>query len=294
MVMFMEELRQVFLFTNLDIEFIEYCPLPYINSPDYHSLRQNCCVDVFYILNGTAELMFNTPPSRTLSSGEFIFLNRKCTDYFIVSGDGDAVILHARIIPHGLYKDLLLHHGLYNRLYVLNENNSDILPAASEMIKLLLNLKKVKSGATLFLEPPITLFFIHLYLNEISGSLLPFNNHGQQFSKLILEIIKNPDYPWHVKDMAREHCMSTNFFISEFRKVSGFTPFNFLKKNRLNKGRLLLEKTDIPVSVIARQCGYNSHASFSFYIKQEFGLPPLKIRKNAQSKYDIAVSEDKR
>lgn len=290
----MEELHQAFLFLNLDVEFIEYCPLPYINLPDSHSLRPNCCVDVFYILNGTVELMFNTPPSRTLSSGEFIFLNRKCTDYFIVSGDGDAVILHARIIPHGLYKDLVLHHGLYNRLYILNENNSDALPAASEMIKLLLNLKKAKSGATLFLEPPITLFFIHLYLNKIAGSSLPFNNHGQQFSKLILEIIKNPDYPWHVKDMAREHCMSTNFFISEFRKVSGFTPFNFLKKNRLNKGRLLLEKTDIPVSVIARQCGYNSHASFSFYIKQEFGLPPLKIRKNAQLKYDIAVSEDKR
>lgn len=282
--MFMKELCQVFLFSNIDIEFIECCSLPYVNSPDYNSLRQNCCVDIFYILNGTAELMFNTPPSRILSSGEFIFLNRKCTDYFIVSGDCDAVILHARIIPHGLYKDLLSHHRLYNRLHVLNENSSDILPAASEMIKLLLNLKKVKSGSTFFLVFPIILFFIHLYLNEISGSSLLFNNHSQRFSKLILEIIKNPDYPWNVKDMAREHRMSTNFFISEFRKESGFTPFNFLKKNRLNKGRLLLEKTDIPVSEIARQCGYNSHASFSFYIKQEFGLPPLKIRKNAQSK----------
>lgn len=48
------------------------------------------------------------------------------------------------------------------------------------------------------------------------------------------------------------------------------------------------------MSVIARQCGYNSHASFTFYIKQEFGLPPLKIRKNAQLKYDIIVSGDKR
>lgn len=292
--MFMEELCQTFLFSNSDVEFIEYCLLPYINLPDSYSLSPDCCIDVFYIMNGTVELMFNTPPSRTLSSGEFIFLNRKCTDYFILSGDGEAVILHARIIPHGLYKYLILQQRLYNSLYILNEDNSDSLPAASEMIKLLINLKKVNTGATLFLEPPITLFFVHLYLNEMSGSLLPFNNNGQRFSKLMLKIIKNPDYPWHVKDMASEHCMSTNFFISEFRKIFGLTPFNFLKKTRLNKGRQLLENTDIPVSVIARQCGYNSHASFTFYIKREFGLSPLKIRKDAKLKYDIAVSEDKR
>lgn len=291
--MSMGKLRQVFLFSNPDIEFIEYCLLPYINLPDSHSLFPDGCIDVFYIQNGKVELMFNTLPSKELSSGEFIFLSRQCTDYFIVSGGRDAVIIHARIILHGLYKDLLLHHGLYNRLHILNRNNSDALPAASEMIKLLLNMKRVQSGAVLFLEPPVTLFFVHLYLNEIAGLLLPFNNYDQRFSKLMLEIIKNPDYPWHVKDMAREHCMSTNFFISEFRKTSGFTPFNFLKKIRLNKGRQLLENTDIPVSVIARQCGYNSHASFTFYIKQEFGFPPLKIRKNAQLKYDIIVSEDK-
>lgn len=292
--MFMEELCHVFLFSNTDIEFIEYCSLPCIKLSEPESLEPDCCIDVFYLLNGTAELMFNTPPSRTLSSGDFVFLNGKCSDCFIISGGRDTVVLHARIIPRGLYKDLILHQGVNNGLYVLNEHNSDVLPAASEMIKLLLNLKKVKSGVNLLLESPITLFFVHLYLNEITGSFLPYSNQGHRFSKLMLEIIKNPGYPWHVKDMAREHCMSTNFFISEFRKVSGFTPFNFIKKNRLNKGLQLLENTDMPVSVIARKCGYNSHASFTFYIKQAFGFPPLKIRKNAQIKYDIAVSEGKR
>ncbi|ECX4173737.1 AraC family transcriptional regulator, partial [Salmonella enterica] len=194
--MSMGKLRQVFLFSNPDIEFIEYCLLPYINLPDSHSLFPDGCIDVFYIQNGKVELMFNTLPSKELSSGEFIFLSRQCTDYFIVSGGRDAVIIHARIILHGLYKDLLLHHGLYNRLHILNRNNSDALPAASEMIKLLLNMKRVQSGAVLFLEPPVTLFFVHLYLNEIAGLLLPFNNYDQRFSKLMLEIIKNPDYPW--------------------------------------------------------------------------------------------------
>lgn len=282
MVTVMDKLYKKFLSSNSRIEFIEYCSLPYINSPDSKFLDSDCFIDIFYVLDGNIELMFNIPPSKKLSSGGFIFMNRKSTDCFIISGGEDAIILHARIIPCDLYKDLILYRGYYDGLFVLNVDDSDTLSVAGEMVKLLLHLKTINFGSILFLESPIALFFVHLYLNEIAGSSLPFNDPGHQLSKLILEIIKDPGYSWRVKDMAKEYCMSTNFFIREFKRLSGFTPFGFLKKTRLNKGKQLLENTEIPVSVIAQQCGYNSHASFAFYIKKEFGIPPFKIRKNAK------------
>jgi AraC-like DNA-binding protein len=287
----MKKLNQSFLLSNPDIEFIEYCTLPYISLSDAHTLNSDCYIDIFYILKGPAELMFNTPPSRMLSSGDFIFMNRNHSDYFIVSGSLDAVILHARIIPKDLYKHLLLYQVGYKSMCILNDDNSDVFPAVSELFQLLLKMKKEKSGAILYLETPIALFFVHIYLSEIMESSLPFNSPIHQFSKLMLEIIKNPGYSWNVKDMAKEYCMSTNSFISRFREISGLTPFNFLKKNRLNKGRLLLENTHIPVSVIARRCGYNSQASFSFYIKQEFGHTPLKLRSNAEINNNVATPE---
>ncbi|HGB5011796.1 TPA: hypothetical protein ACIVL5_004874 [Salmonella enterica subsp. diarizonae serovar 61:r:-] len=42
---------------------------------------------------------------------------------------------------------------------------------------------------------------------------------------------------------------------------------------------------------MARRCGYNSQASFSFYIKQEFGLTPLKLRSNAEINNNVATPE---
>ncbi|EIO8613981.1 helix-turn-helix transcriptional regulator, partial [Salmonella enterica] len=251
----------------------------------------DCYIDVFYIKKGVAELMFNAPPSIKLSPGEFIFLNRKCSDCFFLTGGQDTEILQTRVVPRGLYKDLIVYYGCYNSLYVLDSGHIDVIPVASEMISLLLKLQKSKSEAILSLEVPISLFFIHIYLNKVANSSLPFNNTGHQFFKLILEMIKSPDYPWRVKDMAKEYNMNPNSFISEFKKISGFTPCNFLKKTRLNRGRQLLENTDIPVAVIARQCGYNSHASFAFYFKKEYGLSPLKMRNNAQSKYMLEISE---
>lgn len=81
----MEKIRQAFLSSNSSIDFIEYCSCPYIILPysqDSQASDLDCYIDVFYIKKGGAELMFNAPPSIKLSPGEFIFLNRKCSDCF--------------------------------------------------------------------------------------------------------------------------------------------------------------------------------------------------------------------
>lgn len=284
MVIIMEKLRRAFLASNASIELIERCSLPYIYYPVAKLSGSESCVDVFYILDGSVELMFNNSSLKELSSGEFILLNRRKNDYFILSGHSDSVILHAKILPSGLYQDLVMCQSYYEHLQFLRKERSDILPAAAEMMKLMFSLHNRRDKMNSFMEIPIALFFIQLYLTENFPS--PFTSHdlGHPFSGLMIDIIKRPGYPWRVKDMAKEYNMNTNLFIKEFRRVSGFTPFIFLKKIRLNRGKKLLINTEMPVSIIASECGYNSHASFAFYVKKEFGMSPVKIRENARKK----------
>lgn len=286
MVILMEKLHQFFLCSNAGVEFIECCSLPCIYFPDTHLSGADCFVEVFCILDGTVDLIFNGLSKKEILSGELILLNRRESDYFVLSGSSDTAILHAKILPCGLYQDLVMCQGYNEHLQLLRKERTDILPAAVEMMKLLLhlNLREEKTHACLFMEISIALFFVQLYLMESPGSLLTLHDPKHQLSGLMLEIIKNPGTLWQVKDMAKKYSMSTNLFISEFRKASGLTPFNFLKKIRLRRGKQLLENTDKPVCVIASECGYNSHASFTFYIRQEFGMSPVKIRENAQKK----------
>ncbi|HFV9934841.1 TPA: AraC family transcriptional regulator, partial [Salmonella enterica subsp. enterica serovar Bovismorbificans] len=103
----MVKLWKTFLPSNSSVEFIESCSLPYIKLPDSKLLISDCFIDIFYVLDGMIELMFNIPPSKILSSGDFIFLHGKSTDCFIISGGKDSNVLHARIIPCDLYKDLI-------------------------------------------------------------------------------------------------------------------------------------------------------------------------------------------
>ncbi|EBQ3339986.1 helix-turn-helix transcriptional regulator [Salmonella enterica] len=73
--------------------------------------------------------------------------------------------------------------------------------------------------------------------------------------------------------------LSTSF--EKFRVIHHLTS---LKKIRLNRAKQLLENTTIPISIIASECGYNSHASFTTYIKKEFGLTPVNLRKMSKQK----------
>ncbi len=276
----MAKLRQAFLTSSASIEISEKCSLPYVYTPTLSPPESDCCIDIFYIVNGTVEVVFNKPPSKKILSGEVFLLNVKRSDYFILSGDSESEVIHVKILPHGVYHDLVMYKNHHENLQILQKGSSNTLPAVIEMIKLLFIINDGENQKNPLLESTVALFFVQVYLTEEQGFLFSSHNSLNHLSALILEIIKKPGHQWRVKDMAKKYNMNTNLFIREFKKVTGFTPLSFLKKVRLNRGKCLLEKTDTPVSVIACECGYNSHASFAHYIKKEFGITPVNIRKN--------------
>lgn len=250
-----------------------------INMEVVKSKKHEYCLNVFYLMSGCAKMKYNGSTIKEITNGDFILYRGIENDYINLSGDMSTVILHAQIIPHGLYKDLVMCS--LSRCYIqfLAERSPEVLPVASEMMKLLFLLKKNDLESDLLLERPIALFFILIYLTDSLGGVFTNCTNKTIVSSIMLDMLKNPEHPWKIKDMAKELNMNPNSFISEFRKVSGLTPFCFLKKIRLERARQLLINTNKPVSDIASECGYNSHASFTYYMKKEFGLTPLSIRK---------------
>jgi AraC-like DNA-binding protein len=64
----------------------------------------------------------------------------------------------------------------------------------------------------------------------------------------------------------------------KLKALSGLTPTLFIRKVRLQKARELLLTTDLNVSEIAYQVGFNDPAYFSRAFNEEFGTPPSEIR----------------
>lgn len=76
------------------------------------------------------------------------------------------------------------------------------------------------------------------------------------------------------------HQFGTNEFKLKygFKELFGTTVFRFLKRERLKKGKLLLENTNIPIKTIAIMCGYSSSSHFSKDFRGEFAISPRETR----------------
>lgn len=73
------------------------------------------------------------------------------------------------------------------------------------------------------------------------------------------------------------HC-SVNHLINQFRRNLDTTPMRYLWRVRLDHADGLLRHTDLPVAVIAEQCGFTSPFHFSRLFKESRGLSPREYR----------------
>lgn len=77
-----------------------------------------------------------------------------------------------------------------------------------------------------------------------------------------------------IDELAKESAMSASSFHRAFKKVTGETPIQYLKKIRLIKAKSLLVFDNLLVEEAAHEVGYASASQFSREFKRYFNVPP--------------------
>ncbi|MFN7115387.1 MAG: helix-turn-helix domain-containing protein [Saprospiraceae bacterium] len=72
--------------------------------------------------------------------------------------------------------------------------------------------------------------------------------------------------------------MSENHLLRSFKQIFHISPYQYLKKLRLEKARNLLEYSTLSISEICYSVGFESLSSFSWLFKQTTGYAPEKFR----------------
>lgn len=86
-----------------------------------------------------------------------------------------------------------------------------------------------------------------------------------------------------VEDAAKIACLSLFHFIRTFKNTYGDTPKQYIIKKRLAKASDLIMHTDLSVTQICFEIGFNSLSTFSWLFKQKFGLYPEELRNSYQN-----------
>lgn len=81
-----------------------------------------------------------------------------------------------------------------------------------------------------------------------------------------------------IEDAAKEACMSTFHFLRLFKTMFDETPYQYITRKRIEKAFDLILKTEMPITEVCFEVGFNSLSSFSWLVKQKYGMSPEAMR----------------
>jgi signal transduction histidine kinase/ligand-binding sensor domain-containing protein/AraC-like DNA-binding protein len=94
----------------------------------------------------------------------------------------------------------------------------------------------------------------------------------QNAIRIVEEHIGDPDFS--VEGLSRELGMSRVHLYKKLLSITGKSPIEFIRTIRLQRAAQLLEKSQLTVSEVAYQVGFNNPKYFTKYFKDEFNILP--------------------
>jgi len=87
-----------------------------------------------------------------------------------------------------------------------------------------------------------------------------------------------PHQEWPVKRLAEVSAVSEAHFAREFKKAFGLPPHRYLLTRRIERATALLRDTNLPITEIALQTGWNSIGTFGRIFNDITGESPGEFR----------------
>ena len=261
--------------------------IKYDERPIAHGMHTHTYDEMLYVREGAAEI---TVRSRVFlcGPGTLIFLNP-----FDVHASRPVSLPYRRyylLIPQtqlkAFHNDVLLlsvfrFHGeqfpyaldtgakkpvfdaYFERLLRIQEEGGDYLDARMEAMMTLILTEAEALGPNLFTPA-----------NQLS--FLPIQDIMNQLDATFTE-------PFSLETLARRFHVSPGCLSAHFRRAVGVSPMQYVVSSRMQRAKLLLSRSELPVAGIAQQCGYADASNFTRRFRQQFGITPLTYRRQAQA-----------
>ncbi len=86
----------------------------------------------------------------------------------------------------------------------------------------------------------------------------------------------------YLSDLAEQTNLNEQYFCRLFKKAIGHSPMEYINEYRIKQTKRLLEETNLSITEICLECGYNNLGNFLREFRKYTGTTPLQYRKNAE------------
>ena len=101
---------------------------------------------------------------------------------------------------------------------------------------------------------------------------------ADRLEKTVALLRQNPNKNYSVDDLARQAAISPAHFIARFKQLTGMPPRHFLLDCRLEQAKKRLAHTDLAITRLALDLGFDSSQHFANTFKRATGLTPSAWR----------------
>ncbi len=104
--------------------------------------------------------------------------------------------------------------------------------------------------------------------------------YKERILRVLVHIQQNLDEPMALEALADLACFSPYHFHRVFKGMVGEGLMEHVRRLRLERAAARLKQTDMPVTTIAFEAGYDAHSAFTRAFQRMFGDPPSRFRSN--------------
>lgn len=117
------------------------------------------------------------------------------------------------------------------------------------------------------------------YYTASEADSLPQSRKTDQIKSVLEYIETNFAAPITLETLAAEAGMNPRYFCRYFHSITHQTPMDYVNSYRIEQASHLLHDTDLPVTDIGLECGYNDSSYFVKVFRKYRGLTPSRYRK---------------
>lgn len=172
--------------------------------------------------------------------------------------------------------------------YLLARDYYELYPALKNMI---LELDEKRQGHQILTPLYMSEILIKLaraYEDQRERMTSPGSLHVR---KAITYLHQNYDQAFRMEALADRLEIHAGYLHRIFKEHTGCTPVSYLTRLRLNKAKMLLRRTEIPISQISDYVGINSRQYFTSLFKKHLGKSPSEYRSTVERWTDSELYE---
>ncbi len=248
-------------------------------------------IEIMYVISGDCyvELEYDMIP---LKRGQFIMIDSYIQHRLIIEDDKPCRMLNIEFVLKnkcGMFPSIKeLAEENENLQILLNDNQPFIVLKDMEGLdqtlkSLVLELsEKDQENSVLIIQTLMSQLFLkiaRIVVQSKERNSLPTDIY---IKEVINHIHHNYDVDLKVKDLASIVYLHSSYLHRIFKESMNCTIMEYLTEVRMDKAKMLLAKTNIPITEISDYVGINSRQYFSFLFKRMIGQTPRDYRKSTQ------------